>query len=207
MEILCNIDSIDFPLMYTGKLCVDELSRVRRVVRMDCIKLPRFLHDIEKYKHFLHHMAYVNGLGPRPERRTSIGSRKGHKNGHKKKPFEGMTPTPSKHRHVSTKARRRSVGKSVAVRSSGVLLERSVEQQTTLVDPSVVYAGLPGGLHDEEEEAEDDDVATCPPDNNYAATSRLLTRPKSTPNKIVSPQEPPQNRIDWFGMLERKWDT
>ena len=89
-----------------------------------------------------------------------------------------------------------------------VLLERAVDEGRTLTDP-ILYSGPADLLHDadeEEEDIEDDEVATCPPGNMYAADSRLLTRPKSTPNKIALKQELPQNRIDWFGMLERRWE-
>jgi len=66
VEILRNMNTIDFPVMYAGRLCVDEVHRVRRVARMDCIKLPIFLNDVEKYKRSLRHIAVLNGLIERP---------------------------------------------------------------------------------------------------------------------------------------------
>ncbi|XP_077977833.1 microtubule-associated tyrosine carboxypeptidase 1-like [Glandiceps talaboti] len=71
VEILRNIDNIDFPLLYAGKLCVDETSRVKRIARMECIKLPHFLQNVDKYKKRLRFMARLNGLIPEDERQSS----------------------------------------------------------------------------------------------------------------------------------------
>ena len=68
MAILQNIDNIDFTVLHCGRVCYDEVSRVKRLTRMDCVKLPSFLKDIERYKRMLKYIAYTNGLGPKPAR-------------------------------------------------------------------------------------------------------------------------------------------
>nr|XP_006813054.1 PREDICTED: uncharacterized protein KIAA0895-like [Saccoglossus kowalevskii] len=62
VEILRNIDNIDFNLLYSGKICLDEVNRVRRVARTRSLRLPHFMQDIEQYKKRLKYMARINGL-------------------------------------------------------------------------------------------------------------------------------------------------
>ncbi len=62
VEILKNLDKIDFNLLYAGKVCIDELPRVKRLARLDCLKLPHFLHNMEEYRKQLYYIAAVNGL-------------------------------------------------------------------------------------------------------------------------------------------------
>ena len=73
VEILRNIENIDFQVLYSGKVSVDEIPRVRRVARTDCIKTPKFLADLEHYKKTLRYMAYINGFGPKPVRKSGKG--------------------------------------------------------------------------------------------------------------------------------------
>ena len=60
--ILRQVNEIDFKLMYAGKICCDELQRIRRIARQDCVKLPHFLKDIVTYKKTLNEIALTNGL-------------------------------------------------------------------------------------------------------------------------------------------------
>ncbi|XP_078618643.1 microtubule-associated tyrosine carboxypeptidase 1-like [Branchiostoma floridae x Branchiostoma japonicum] len=62
VEILRNLEVIDFHLLYSGKVCIDELPRIRRLARRDCIKLPHFLLDQEAYRKKLRQMAAVNNI-------------------------------------------------------------------------------------------------------------------------------------------------
>ena len=52
-----------------GKICLDEVQRIRRVARQDCVKMPNYLRDVEKYKHQLRHIANINGLCNYPNTR------------------------------------------------------------------------------------------------------------------------------------------
>ena len=63
MAILRNIDSIDFGLLMSGKICWDEISRIKRVVRRDAVKLPVFMRDMSAYVKSLRKMAELNNLG------------------------------------------------------------------------------------------------------------------------------------------------
>ncbi|EDO33535.1 predicted protein [Nematostella vectensis] len=71
IQILRQADEIDFKLLYAGKICVDELPRVRRIARQECIKLPLFLKDMAAYTHSLNEMAILNGLIQRVKRPLS----------------------------------------------------------------------------------------------------------------------------------------
>ena len=66
MEILKNLDNFELPLIYSGTLCADETSRVKRLARLDCLKLPKFLDDLEGYRQQLRWIGYVNGILPKP---------------------------------------------------------------------------------------------------------------------------------------------
>jgi len=69
MEILQGIDDLELPLIYSGTLCNDETSRVKRLARLDCLKLPSFLDDIDNYRHQLRWIGYINGILPKPPMR------------------------------------------------------------------------------------------------------------------------------------------
>ena len=57
-----QVNDIDFKLMYAGKICCDELQRIKRIARQGCVKLPHFLKDIVAYKKTLNEIALTNGL-------------------------------------------------------------------------------------------------------------------------------------------------
>ena len=63
VRILRNAGDIDFKLLCSGKLCFDELKRVKRVSRAS-VKLPHFLDNIALYRYALKEMLYINGLQP-----------------------------------------------------------------------------------------------------------------------------------------------
>ena len=62
LEILKNIDNIDLTVFYSGRICWDEVSRVKRLARTNCIRVPQFAQDMEKYRKKLKHMAHINGF-------------------------------------------------------------------------------------------------------------------------------------------------
>ena len=63
VRILRNAEDIDFKLLYSGKICFDELNRVKRISR-GSVKLPHFLDDMELYRHALQEILQVNCLQP-----------------------------------------------------------------------------------------------------------------------------------------------
>ncbi|CAH1229104.1 KIAA0895L [Branchiostoma lanceolatum] len=77
VEILRNLDSIDFHLLYSGKVCIDELPRIKRLARRDCVKLPHFVLDQEAYRKKLRQMAAINNIvSPhKNETKTTSGSK------------------------------------------------------------------------------------------------------------------------------------
>lgn len=90
VNILRNIDNIDFTLLMSGKVCYDEVKRVRRVARLNCIRLPAFMRSMEKYRQKLKQMAILNGLdlkhpqyGPSPAYLRRLQQRQG---GHRSRP-------------------------------------------------------------------------------------------------------------------------
>ena len=46
----------------SGKLCLDELEKVRKIARTDQIKIPTFLKDLKAYKSKLRQIGIVNGI-------------------------------------------------------------------------------------------------------------------------------------------------
>jgi len=64
LNLLRNVETIDWTALYSGEICMDELQRVRRVARRDIVSLPTFLADVDKYRQQLREIAVVNGLQP-----------------------------------------------------------------------------------------------------------------------------------------------
>lgn len=62
VEILRNIDNIDFKVLMSGKICYDEIPRVKKLARLDCIQMPAFMRNQDKYKKSLKQIAHLNGL-------------------------------------------------------------------------------------------------------------------------------------------------
>jgi len=64
VDILRNLDSIDFHLLYSGRLSVADLPLIE-AIRSDVVPpscLPYFLEDIDAYKEILYNIAEVNGI-------------------------------------------------------------------------------------------------------------------------------------------------
>lgn len=61
-QILENYDTIDFKLLMSGKICLDEMETCREMANMEDIKLPRFFKNMKKYREKIRHIAIVNGL-------------------------------------------------------------------------------------------------------------------------------------------------
>ena len=62
VKILRQAKDIDFKLLYSGKVCFDELhNRIKRIRRVP-IKLPHFIQDIGVYRYALREICYINGL-------------------------------------------------------------------------------------------------------------------------------------------------
>lgn len=62
VEILQSLDTIDFGLLMSGKLCLDELDKVKKIARCDQLKLPAFVKSLKSYKDRLRRIAVVNGI-------------------------------------------------------------------------------------------------------------------------------------------------
>eukprot|EP00943_MAST-04B_sp_MAST-4B-sp1_P008527 g8527.t1 len=62
VEILKNIATIDIPLLFCGKIALNEHDRVKRVVRREGLTLPPFVNSIEEYRYKLLNMAFLNKL-------------------------------------------------------------------------------------------------------------------------------------------------
>jgi len=63
VKILRNIDNIDFTLLYSGKIPIEKLSRVKLVARTAGIKLPSFLiNNLDDYRWKLKRIGRLNGI-------------------------------------------------------------------------------------------------------------------------------------------------
>lgn len=67
VDILRRLDDIDLSVLYSGCIGTDEVPRVHRLARTDCIKLPLFMADIEKYKRQLRQIGILNGILPKQQ--------------------------------------------------------------------------------------------------------------------------------------------
>lgn len=62
---------IDFNVMMSGKICVDEVQRCKRLARLDCLKLPAFMKNEIRYKKHLKAIAQLNGLDLQHQKRNA----------------------------------------------------------------------------------------------------------------------------------------
>jgi hypothetical protein len=63
VDILENLDEIDFTLLMSGKLCVDELDLVRDLpIKYDKLKIPKFMKSMQAYKTKLRQIGVINGI-------------------------------------------------------------------------------------------------------------------------------------------------
>ena len=46
----------------SGKVCYDEIQRVKKLARMECIRMPAFMRNQEKYKKTIKQISHLNGL-------------------------------------------------------------------------------------------------------------------------------------------------
>jgi len=62
VNILRNRHSINFKLLYCGKISVEELEMVEPIAKLDNVKLPCFMQDMDKYIGQLGEIAKINNL-------------------------------------------------------------------------------------------------------------------------------------------------
>ncbi|CAG5131548.1 unnamed protein product [Candidula unifasciata] len=62
VSILRNMENIDFLLLMSGKLCYDEVDRIKRVIRKDCLRYPSFMNKMGPYRRTLQKICLLNGL-------------------------------------------------------------------------------------------------------------------------------------------------
>ena len=46
----------------SGKVCFDEINRVKKLARMECIRMPAFMRNQDKYKKAIKQISHLNGL-------------------------------------------------------------------------------------------------------------------------------------------------
>lgn len=121
--ILRQVNEIDFKLLYAGKICCDELQRIKRIARQDCVKLPHFLRDIVTYKKTLNEIALANGLIQKINRPLSSGNTTHPKGRKKKSKVAPLDRVPS--RALSCPSRTRNGVQSSVTRPLRILFRRS----------------------------------------------------------------------------------
>ncbi|CAM9521427.1 unnamed protein product, partial [Discosporangium mesarthrocarpum] len=62
VEILHNIDNIDFHLLFSGRVPLGKLGRIKNLVRPSLVTLPRFVKDQDSYKAILRRVGELNGI-------------------------------------------------------------------------------------------------------------------------------------------------
>ncbi len=229
VEILRNLEMIDFHLLFAGKVCIDELPRIRRLARMDCIKVPQFLMDIEKYKKSLRQIAILNGLVQKPERRPiqskPIRKRPKSRRNNTTEPLL-HTPTPpvqTKRQYSSTSE---STDSSVSIPEStrlkpiryhhhkkGSKTVRDLKSNGRHPLETTGVTNMPNEWVDEDEEEIPEELKLKDlGKDTIDSTDRLLGRPRSLPNKMgrkrrrhkISKKN--KEELGWFGLLNRNAD-
>lgn len=71
IDILEKLDEIDFDVLMSGKLCVDELTRVKRLARTSSLKLPKFMMNTATYREKLREIGIMNGILKPPPHQIS----------------------------------------------------------------------------------------------------------------------------------------
>ncbi|CAM9114326.1 unnamed protein product, partial [Hapterophycus canaliculatus] len=61
VEILQAVDRIDFHLLYSGKVPLSKLDRVKNIARSSLVTLPKFVQDQQMYKAVLRQIGRLNG--------------------------------------------------------------------------------------------------------------------------------------------------
>lgn len=120
MRILRQANEIDFKLFYAGKICTDELKRVRRIARRDCLRFPYFLKDMTTYKRILSEIAVMNGITHNVKRPITCRNRCSTRNQNKKK------GSPNRFRALSSPTR----SKTVAMVPHPPLLSRRMSRRS-----------------------------------------------------------------------------
>lgn len=65
VKILRKLDKIDFPVLYSGKVSVEDLPRVKHIARTSIVKLPCFLsgpNGVASYSRALQEMKRENAI-------------------------------------------------------------------------------------------------------------------------------------------------
>lgn len=57
-----HLDTIDFNILICGRICWDEIERVKRVCRLSAIKIPSFMQNMDIYIAQLQEIAEVNKI-------------------------------------------------------------------------------------------------------------------------------------------------
>ncbi|XP_071818934.1 microtubule-associated tyrosine carboxypeptidase 1-like [Apostichopus japonicus] len=80
VDILRKLDRIDFEVLYSGKVALEDLPRVRHSARLTSIKLPPFMKDKATYTSHLRKIALLNDIRASPMR-SGRGGRRSAKKG------------------------------------------------------------------------------------------------------------------------------
>lgn len=205
-------------MLYSGKVCWDELGRIKRLARLDCLKLPEFLKDIEKYKKTLRYIAVINGLR---ERKTPIPSQVGlpARRSKKKSNFCGRSVSVAKQLSNATQRRgRKSSSASAYSRRTPVQGDTPPSEGTptscaVLIDSAENLDEIDTKLQevvclDRKSAADLSSIGKDGDDDWNRQRIRLLDRPKSANNRLnktkssAKSQDQSSYPTD-FGMLSR----
>ncbi|RMZ94215.1 hypothetical protein BpHYR1_004843 [Brachionus plicatilis] len=75
IDILQNLDNVDFMTLMSGKICLDECDRIKRIARTNSIKIPKFMKNMQSYKEKLRTIGIINGIiEPRPNEKFKKGT-------------------------------------------------------------------------------------------------------------------------------------
>ena len=198
VEILRNLENVNLTTMYSGKVCYDEINRIKRLARMDCIKIPKFAQDAERYKRSLREIGYLNNLIERPPKKQRepprqakyIVSQTPQPSAVLASPQPPPTPPPIKKKMISRQMPPINRNSGNLSRSPfSPVIYNDIQREPSFERSKQSLINNNSSVQSEESSESDDD------DNRNSTGSHkiLRHRPKSLPNKIKKPKRHKRN--------------
>lgn len=137
VEILRNIDTIDFSVLMSGKICFDEIQRCKRLARKDSVKMPAFMRNEKMYKKKLTNITTLNGLNlEHPKKNPPVAYMQRIKRGRRVSPGDGKVRKARGRRARGTGIIDSDAGSSIGSScASLVSIKSNIEKTMDTVNP------------------------------------------------------------------------
>lgn len=177
VTILRNLENIDFYLLMSGKVCYDELDRIKRVVRKECLRYPTFMRKMASYRKSLRLISTQNGLdqlhplhNPPAAYLLRLGERKVSNASESKKTKNGGINEKS----GSSKRRRSSLQDGKSHKSKGKIIHNDENDDTCDIESFKISSRFVN-LHQYHEEEAKRKAETCRIYERFESVTNELT--------------------------------